>query len=184
MGEVSRDKQVKEKKDKEKKRPIDRSKKPVNHLDFEALELAIVDGQLVTRDRLLVLNRAWRTTIDDKITLCTVLYVNGNSVMLYDETLEQQFSFDIYKDVAIYPLLRIYDKTKIKKVTKQEGLNMQILNMFRPETRLNINELIETMSTENKSMIDVRASLLDLIERGFLVMDENSCISLSETVVQ
>lgn len=167
---------------KEKKRPADKSKKPVNHLDFDALELAIVDCKLVTRDRMLVLNRLWRTTVDDKITLCTVLRVSGNDIALYDETLGQEFLFDIVKDVSIYPLLRIYDKTKIRKVSKSENLNEQILKLFEPDTKLNIVDVIENISSDDKSMENAKTALLDLISRGHLVMNDD-IVSLSDVAI-
>jgi hypothetical protein len=178
MGEKRQ--KMKEKKEK-KKTPTEKQKKPINNLDFDSLECAVVDGKLVVRDRVLVLNRAWRTTIDSKITLCTVLRVVGDDVVLYDETLDQVFPFNLVKDVNICELLRVYDKTKIKKATTDASLNTLILGKFKHETKLDVGELVESLVNNKHSSDDIKSAVLDLINRDCLVMDDSAFVSLSET---
>lgn len=171
---------MKEKKDK-KPKYSEKTRKPVNHLDFNALDLAIVDGVLC-QDKLLVLNRAWRTTTDDRFTLCTVLRVDGSSVTLSDETLGQEFSFDLVKDTGIYQLLRIYDKTKIRKVSKLEKIQNTVLKRFKPGVSLVVGELVEELSV-GSSMSDVRTALIYLAEQGKIRFDEAGNVSLYGDVV-
>lgn len=177
-----------EKKEKKPKR-FDKPRKPINHLDFDALDLAIVNKKLVATDKMLVLNRNWRTTTDDRMCLCTVLRIDENFVTLNDETLGQEFAFDIVKDASIYPLLRIYDKTKIRKISKaeaQQALQQKceeaILEQFSSDESVQIGELLERLSNDHTTA-EIRTALLSLTDKGTVVLDDEGGASLRDNVV-
>jgi hypothetical protein len=110
-------------KDKEKK-PVKREqvKKPVATLDFYALAPAIVDGRLIVdRGVQLVLRRARKY---EMITLCRLLRTQPDgTVVLQDETIGEQFLFNIHTDIAVHSRLRIYDKSKTRRISKDVPLS-------------------------------------------------------------
>lgn len=104
------------KEDKPKKKH-EQLRKPAASIDFDNLQLAIVDGRLVVDKSVqLVLRRA---RAYEMITLCRVLrtYPDG-TVVLMDETIGEQFMFNLQDDIAVHTRLRIYDKSKTKKLSR------------------------------------------------------------------
>lgn len=100
-------------KEKKQKKSTEKSLKPSSTLDYDALELAIVDGKLEPGNRQLVLKRD-RTY--DMITFVRVsqVYPNGD-VSLLDDTLGEMFSFNLHTDIRVHDRLRVYDKSKVRK---------------------------------------------------------------------
>lgn len=97
-------------------------RKPVAALDFYALPPAIIEGQLIVEKNVqLVLRRARKY---EMITLCRVLRTQSDgTVVLQDETVGDQFMFNLHTDIAVHSRLRIYDKTKTRRVQKDVPLS-------------------------------------------------------------
>lgn len=102
--------------EKKPKKYKERLVKPVASLDFDSLVPAIVDGKLVVdKHQTLVLKRARRY---EMITLCHVMRTDADGwVVLWDDTLGEQFMFNLNTDVAVHERLRLYDKSlRLRKV--------------------------------------------------------------------
>lgn len=169
---------MKDKKEK-KFKSHDRVVKPSKNLDFCSLLPAIVDGKLVITNELLVLNRSWRKTSDDRITFCKLLRVKGDDVTLSDETLGQEFTFSLLKDTSVHDLLRIYSKPQkrsnepmTQEQKKMRKLEKKILRELKKKV-CDAGELIWKLSNGNEANIsDVRAAMLYLNERGIVEFDD------------
>lgn len=111
-------------KDKEKKPKTkrDQLRKPSASLDFYALPPAIIEGQLVVDKNVqLVLRRARKY---EMITLVRVLRTQSDgTVTLQDDTVGDQFMFNLQTDIAVHSRLRVYDKTKTKRLIRDVPLS-------------------------------------------------------------
>lgn len=142
----------------------------VDKIDFDALDFAIVDGKLVSPDATLVLKRAWRTDKSNIVSMCYVARVAGNLVVLQDETMGQEFSFDLVRDVGIHPYLRIFDKNRTRK--PKQGLRNRIIKKLRKANgTMPLPLLIEKVARSDDELPDIRVELMAMTDDGTITVD-------------
>lgn len=114
-------------KERKKKKPLSRVKKfklPRGE-EFDAYAPAIIDGEFKASVHDYLILRRPRYG-GDMITRCVVKRIDGGNIYLWDETMDQWFTFDPHKDLSVSNNLKL--TSQLNTIAPDESLDDIAMN--------------------------------------------------------